>query len=61
MKKQFNVGDLVRSLSGDIGVVTRVDEALFAPAPLANRIRVMFHYGSYDLPKSNWEVVSESR
>ena len=57
----MQIGDLVRSLSGDIGVVTRADQAPFAPAPLANRIRVMFHYGSYDLPKSNLEIISESR
>ena len=56
----MKVGDLVRSLSGDIGVVTRVGDAL-AHAPLASRIQVMFHYGSYDLPKSNLEVISESR
>ena len=56
----MKVGDLVRSLSGDIGIVTRIVER-HRPAPLADRIRVMFHYGIYDLPKSNLEIVSESR
>jgi len=47
----MKVGDLVRSPSGDIGVVIQVGE----------RIRVMFHYGDYDLPRSNLGVVSEGR
>ena len=56
----MKVGDLVRSLSGDVGVVTRVDERLEG-APLAHRIRVVFHYGTYDLPASNLELINESR
>ena len=56
----MKVGDLVRSLSGDVGVVTRVDERLEG-APLAHRIRVVFHYGTYDLLASNLEIISESR
>ena len=56
----MKIGDLVRSLSGDIGVVTHVAERLKG-APLAHRIRVMFHYGSYDLPISNLELINERR
>ena len=56
----MKVGDLVRSLSGDLGVVTHVDERIVG-APLAHRIRVMFHYGLYDLPISNLELINESR
>ena len=47
----MKVGDLVCSPSGDIGILIQMGE----------RIRVTFHYGVYDLPRSNLKVVSESR
>ncbi len=58
----MNVGDLVRSPSGDIGIVIQSEEWVSARwVYLEERIRVAFNYGEYDMPIDSLEVVSAGR
>ena len=51
----MKVGDLVRSPSGDVGLLISVYLKRQYP------FRVLFNYGAYDLPKNSLELISESR
>ena len=49
------VGDLVRSPSGDVGLLINVC------LKRRHAFRVLFNYGAYDLPKNSLELINESK
>lgn len=51
----MKVGDLVRSPSGDVGLLIN------ACLKRRHAFRVIFSYGAYDLPKNSLELINESR
>ena len=51
----MQVGDLVRSPSGDVGLLINVC------LKRQHAFRVLFNYGAYDLPKNSLELINESK